>query len=117
MPWFGIDIGGTLVKLVYFEPTDNRADDSTEGPIKNIRKYLTRQTAYGSTGHRDVHLQLPNQKINVRKHFRLTFFYCHIIIVLLLLHIIIVFITVVSCRVELEHCISFGFPVQVWTTL
>ena len=22
MPWFGMDIGGTLVKLVYFEPTD-----------------------------------------------------------------------------------------------
>lgn len=22
MPWFGIDIGGTLTKLVYFEPTD-----------------------------------------------------------------------------------------------
>lgn len=23
MPWFGIDIGGTLVKLVYFEPEDH----------------------------------------------------------------------------------------------
>ncbi len=22
MPWFGMDIGGTLTKLVYFEPTD-----------------------------------------------------------------------------------------------
>ena len=22
MPWFGMDIGGTLAKLVYFEPTD-----------------------------------------------------------------------------------------------
>ena len=21
MPWFGMDIGGTLTKLVYFEPT------------------------------------------------------------------------------------------------
>lgn len=23
MPWFGLDIGGTLTKLVYFEPTDH----------------------------------------------------------------------------------------------
>lgn len=23
MPWFGMDIGGTLTKLVYFEPTDD----------------------------------------------------------------------------------------------
>jgi hypothetical protein len=23
MPWFGLDIGGTLTKLVYFEPTDS----------------------------------------------------------------------------------------------
>lgn len=67
MPWFGLDIGGTLVKLVYFEPTDNHADDIQEGPIvSNIRKYLTSNTAYGSTGLRDAHLQLSNQKINVR---------------------------------------------------
>ena len=24
MPWFGMDIGGTLAKLVYFEPTDGK---------------------------------------------------------------------------------------------
>ncbi|KFM77715.1 Pantothenate kinase 1, partial [Stegodyphus mimosarum] len=27
MPWFGMDIGGTLVKLVYFEPSDISTDE------------------------------------------------------------------------------------------
>ena len=26
MPWFGMDIGGTLAKLVYFEPTDTTGE-------------------------------------------------------------------------------------------
>lgn len=34
MPWFGMDIGGTLSKLVYFEPTD--ATD-TEETVSNVR--------------------------------------------------------------------------------
>ena len=32
MPWFGMDIGGTLAKLVYFEPTDTTGE---------VRKYMT----------------------------------------------------------------------------
>ncbi|MBN3276705.1 PANK2 kinase, partial [Polyodon spathula] len=44
-PWFGVDIGGTLVRLVYFEP-------------KDIRTYLMSNVAYCSTGIRDVHLEL-----------------------------------------------------------
>ena len=34
MPWFGMDIGGTLSKLVYFEPSD--ATD-TEETVSNVR--------------------------------------------------------------------------------
>ena len=44
MPWFGMDIGGTLTKLVFFEPTDindinngikrNKSDSKT---LLNIR--------------------------------------------------------------------------------
>uniref|UniRef100_A0A5S6QEF7 pantothenate kinase n=1 Tax=Trichuris muris TaxID=70415 RepID=A0A5S6QEF7_TRIMR len=52
MPWFGIDIGGTLVKVVYFDPTDQNTDHDN--------------TAYGKTGVRDVQLQLENQPINGR---------------------------------------------------
>ncbi|XP_015792590.1 pantothenate kinase 3 isoform X2 [Tetranychus urticae] len=60
MPWFGMDIGGTLVKLVYFEPTDNTPDDEKNETetVKIIRHYLKSRSAYGKTGKRDVHLQM-----------------------------------------------------------
>lgn len=60
MPWFGMDIGGTLCKLVYFEPKDIPRDDAASEveTLKNIRRYLTRNSAYGKTGHRDIHLQV-----------------------------------------------------------
>lgn len=59
MPWFGMDIGGTLSKLVYFEPKDVTPDEANAEveSLKNIRRYLTKNSAYGSTGHRDIHLQ------------------------------------------------------------
>jgi type II pantothenate kinase len=62
MPWFGMDIGGTLAKLVYFEPTDNtpEEDDAELELLKNIRKYLTNNRVYGETGHRDMHLQVSS---------------------------------------------------------
>lgn len=65
MPWFGMDIGGTLVKLVYFEPTDecNFHKDECD-TVQRIRKYLKGKSMYGSTGHRDVHLQMDNCYIN-----------------------------------------------------
>ena len=68
MPWFGIDIGGTLTKLVYFEPTDQAEFLETEDEKmreKTIHHYLTTNKAYGETGIRDVNLQLENVRINV----------------------------------------------------
>ena len=74
MPWFGMDIGGTLTKLVFFEPTDlndisngikrNKADLKT---IANIRRYLTTNKAYGSSGHRDDQLEMSNIQIGGRE--------------------------------------------------
>ncbi|XP_002738197.2 pantothenate kinase 3-like [Saccoglossus kowalevskii] len=70
MPWFGLDIGGTLTKLVYFEPTDiNTAEE--EGykeveTLRTIRHYLTSNTAYGKTGIRDVHLTIKQFEIHQR---------------------------------------------------
>lgn len=60
MPWFGMDIGGSLCKLVYFEPKEIlRGESATElETIRNIRRYLTKNSAYGKTGHRDMHLQV-----------------------------------------------------------
>ncbi|XP_072177688.1 pantothenate kinase 3-like [Diadema setosum] len=65
MPWCGVDIGGTLVKLVYFEPTDienaDTKDASVEpGTLEKIQRYLTSTVAYGETGVRDAHLQIEN---------------------------------------------------------
>lgn len=68
MPWFGMDIGGTLTKLVYFEPrdiTDHEEAQEME-TLKTIRRYLTGNVAYGKTGIRDVHLEMPNQRIGGR---------------------------------------------------
>lgn len=61
-PWFGMDIGGTLVKLVYFEPKDITAEEEQEEVenLKSIRRYLTSNIAYGKTGIRDVHLELQD---------------------------------------------------------
>lgn len=64
MPWFGMDIGGSLCKLVYFEPKDItkvEADSEVE-TLRNIRRYLTKNSAYGKTGHRDTHLQVNHSK-------------------------------------------------------
>ncbi|XP_051968859.1 pantothenate kinase 3-like [Xyrauchen texanus] len=68
-PWFGMDIGGTLVKLVYFEPKDITAEEEQEEveSLKSIRRYLTSNVAYGNTGIRDVHLELKNLTMCDRK--------------------------------------------------
>jgi len=67
-PWFGMDVGGSLVKLVYFEPLDLSTDEITkEGDVlKTIRHYLIGNTAYGSTGTRDVDLELKSIKVGHR---------------------------------------------------
>ena len=62
MPWFGMDIGGTLTKLIYFEPDHlEESGSATEwATIQTIHHYLTGQTAYGKYGVRDEHLELSN---------------------------------------------------------
>ena len=68
MPWFGMDIGGTLVKLVYFEPTDIPLNSSTDESelLFHIRHYLKKNSLYGQTGIRDIYLQMDNCCINGR---------------------------------------------------
>lgn len=60
MPWFGIDIGGTLTKLVYFETKDeSHLELEKENEVsQKLRNYLTKQLTYGKSGHRDIHLQV-----------------------------------------------------------
>ncbi|XP_029449411.1 pantothenate kinase 2, mitochondrial isoform X2 [Rhinatrema bivittatum] len=67
-PWFGLDIGGTLVKLVYFEPKDTAEEEQEEVEnLKSIQKYLTSNIAYGHAGIRDVHLELKDLTMCGRK--------------------------------------------------
>ena len=60
MPWFGMDIGGTLTKLLYFEPDHFDEVDNAEEweTITTIHHYLMGNTAYGKTGIRDDHLRM-----------------------------------------------------------
>lgn len=68
MPWFGMDIGGTLTKLIYFEPKDTLFDEEEEAEtLKRIRKYLTGNVAYGKTGIRDKHLEMSSLKFGGRQ--------------------------------------------------
>ncbi|KAI8789170.1 pantothenate kinase 3 [Biomphalaria glabrata] len=73
MPLFGMDIGGTLTKLVYYEPTNfDEFDLKERETLQTIHKYLIGNTAYGKTGIRDVHLEMGNQTIcgrNGKIHF------------------------------------------------
>ena len=62
-----MDIGGTLTKLVYFEPVIVKEEEEQEvETLTTIRKYLTKNITYGKTGIRDVHLEMPNQFIGGR---------------------------------------------------
>ncbi|KAK2141020.1 hypothetical protein LSH36_1181g00002 [Paralvinella palmiformis] len=69
MPWFGMDIGGTLTKLIYFEPKDISVEEEEQEreSLKQIRKYLTSNVAYGKTGVRDEHLELKNREFGGRR--------------------------------------------------
>lgn len=62
MPWFGMDIGGTLVKLVYFEPAVEDGPATTEA-LERIKHYLKKNAAYGQSGKRDVHLQMDGVEV------------------------------------------------------
>ncbi|GFU49220.1 pantothenate kinase 1 [Trichonephila clavipes] len=64
MPWFGIDIGGSLVKVVYFEPTDDSKESQDH---ENLKTFVKGRSAYCNTGTRDVHLQMDNATVNKRR--------------------------------------------------
>lgn len=64
--WFGVDVGGTLVKAVYFETQDDAQQSSglKEGEgVAAMKKFLKSNLKYGSTGKRDQHLEMHNQHI------------------------------------------------------
>lgn len=68
-----MDIGGTLVKLVYFEPVDITAEEEQEEVenLKSIRRYLTSNVAYGmpalTRGHPHIHAFINSCVSKARK--------------------------------------------------
>lgn len=64
MPWFGMDVGGSLVKVVFFDPKEATSDELVT--LKRIRRYLKSSKPYGQTGKLDTHLEMPNCLINQR---------------------------------------------------
>lgn len=51
---FGIDIGGTLAKLIFFEPDFPQA--TRKETVNIISKFISSSTTYGQFGRRDAHL-------------------------------------------------------------
>ena len=49
--WFGVDIGGSLVKCVYFEcPSANGSNQKETEGIAAMREFLKSNLKYGSSG-------------------------------------------------------------------
>lgn len=67
-PWFGMDIGGTLVKLVYFEPIDLTEEETFKqgSTLRTIQRYLIKNNSYGETGVRDTDLEINSIKLGNR---------------------------------------------------
>ncbi|XP_062863235.1 pantothenate kinase 1a [Trichomycterus rosablanca] len=64
LPWLGLDVGGTLVKLIYFEPREMTDEDAEElETLRTVGSYLTSRTSYGAAGVRDVHLELRDLSV------------------------------------------------------
>ena len=67
--WFGVDIGGTLVKCVYYE-TNEDYSERTSGTrrhkykgIDALKHFVKSSLTYGSTGIRDQRLEMNDIKI------------------------------------------------------
>lgn len=68
--WFGVDIGGSLVKCVYFETYEEPPCSSAGGAavqehegVEALRKFVKSNLKYGSSGMRDERLQLTGQRV------------------------------------------------------
>lgn len=58
-----MDIGGTLVKCVYFETQDPASSSQGHEGVLALRKFVRANLKYGSSGMRDERLQLEDQEL------------------------------------------------------
>jgi len=65
---FGLDMGGTLSKVVYFEPA--RTVTPAQAALRaRVSAFIKRSNSYGVTGRRDPELELRCSAINGTLHF------------------------------------------------
>jgi type II pantothenate kinase len=70
--WFGVDVGGTLVKAVYYETQQEETREDAQGTtghrtegegVAAMKKFIKSNLKYGSTGIRDQQLEMHGQRI------------------------------------------------------
>ena len=68
MPWIGIDIGGTLAKVAYFEYYENGGNIKyLEDDHTAVKDFIKSSNQYGSDGERDARLELKNIQLGAMK--------------------------------------------------
>lgn len=67
LPWIGIDIGGTLTKVAYFEYHENGRNGNHVEHSHSIVQDLVKSHQYGSHGERDARLELRNVQLGTRR--------------------------------------------------
>jgi type II pantothenate kinase len=66
----GVDIGGTLAKVVYFMPNqERRGSPEVDAANDRAREYVLNHEAYGTTGRRDVEQEFYSPSLNGTLHF------------------------------------------------
>lgn len=61
--WFGVDVGGSLVKGVYYETQESTGQRCEGEGVASMKKFIKSNLKYGSTGIRDQRLEMHGQKI------------------------------------------------------
>eukprot|EP00039_Didymoeca_costata_P011017 m.151051 g.151051 ORF g.151051 m.151051 type:complete len:371 (-) comp15033_c0_seq11:176-1288(-) len=69
-PCFGLDVGGTLCKICYFEKSATPEDTPAEILFREkMRQIIDDEVSYGSTGHRDVDLEFDSDELGGHVYF------------------------------------------------
>lgn len=66
---FGVDIGGTLAKLVFLEKVDGADSSKHTGAGKRKANFITARDRFGTTGKRYSDLQFPCERLGGVLHF------------------------------------------------
>ena len=67
--WFGVDIGGSLVKCVYYETQEDytQGTNAEREGVASVKKFIKSTVKYGSSGTRDQRLEMGNLRIQSQR--------------------------------------------------